>query len=101
MFGLEAPVAASLGQLGGEYITDTNAHTPPTGRVIGCVVALEAAVGALVSNRFAPPAGQATAQGELCTQGTLSAMVLPVGVPVFGSFSSITLASGKVIVYYA
>ena len=33
--------------------------------------------------------------------GTLSAVVIPEGLAVFGRFSSITLASGKVMAYYA
>ena len=70
------------GEDGGLYITDTAAHTGD----FDCIIAHEAAVASLVS---------------ATVDGTLSAVVLPVGLPIFGRFTSITLASGKVMAYYA
>jgi hypothetical protein len=86
-----------LGQLGSEYITDTGAHAGQ----FGCIVALEAAVATtLVSGYFeGVPGVSATGTARKVMQGTLTSVPLPVGVPIFGLFTSITLASGKVIAY--
>ena len=70
------------GEDGGLYITDTAAHTGD----FDCIIAHEAAVAALVSSNI---------------DGTLTAVVIPAGLAIFGRFSSITLASGKVMAYYA
>lgn len=64
----------------GIYITDTATYTGNFTRIL----VLAAAVGALVSDNI---------------QGTLTGVVMPVGVEIEGRFSSITLASGKVIAY--
>ena len=69
------------GQSGGIYITDTDAHTGD----FDAITALEVAVIAtLVSSTIT---------------GTLTSVPLPAGVTIFGRFSSIDLASGKVIAY--
>lgn len=67
-------------EAGGVYITDTDAHTGDF-----CAITVHAAaVAALVSSNIT---------------GTLTAVVLPVGLTMFGRFSSITLASGKITAY--
>ncbi len=104
MYGFGAPQALTVGGLGSVYITDTAAHTTAVegpAYVYGCIIAHEAAVAALVTDKFGAPEGVAAANGRAVTQGTLTAVVLPVGVPMFGAFSSITLASGKVTAYFA
>lgn len=69
------------GDAGGIYITDTSAHTGEWDTII----AHEAAVANIVC---------------VGTSGTLTAVVLPVGVPFFDKLiTSITLASGKVMAY--
>ncbi len=69
------------GENGGIYITDTNAHTGD----FDAITALEVAVIAtLVSDNIS---------------GTLTSVPLPAGVTIYGRFSSIDLASGKVIAY--
>ncbi|MEO6569467.1 MAG: hypothetical protein ABIO94_11945 [Opitutaceae bacterium] len=73
-------IANLKAELGGIYITDTAPHTGN----FDTIIAVEAGVGALVSPTIT---------------GTLSAVPLPVGVPIFGLFTSITLASGKVFAY--
>ena len=73
-------VTNNKGQSGGIYITDTAAHTGD----FDAITAVAAAVAALVSSTIT---------------GTLSAVDIPAGVTIFGRFSSITLASGKVIAY--
>lgn len=67
-------------QLGGRYITDTAAYTGD----FDAITAVSVAVAALVSSTIT---------------GTLSAVDIPAGVTIFGRFSSITLASGKVMAY--
>lgn len=68
------------GEQGGIYITDTAAHVGD----FEAILVHEAAVAALVSSNIT---------------GTLSAVVLPAGMIMYGKFSSITLASGKVTAY--
>ncbi len=69
------------GELGGIYITDTNAHTGD----FDAITALETAVIAeLISSNIT---------------GTLTSVPLPAGVTIYGRFSSVDLASGKVIAY--
>lgn len=70
------------GERGGIYITDTAAHTGQ----FEAILVHEAAVAALVSSNIT---------------GTLSAVVLPAGMVMYGNFTSITLASGKVTAYNA
>lgn len=67
-------------EAGGLYITDTSAHTGNW----DAITAVEAAVATLVSPTIA---------------GTLTSVPIPAGVTIFGYFTSITLASGKVFAY--
>jgi hypothetical protein len=69
------------GDRGGIYITDTSAHTGD----FDAITALEATVVAeLVSNTIT---------------GTLTSVPIPSGATIYGRFSSIDLASGKVFAY--
>ncbi len=69
------------GEKGGIYITDTTAHTGD----FDAITALETAVIAeLISDNIT---------------GTLTSVPLPAGATIYGRFSSIDLASGKVIAY--
>lgn len=65
------------GANGADYIADTNGHT---GRW-QAITAVEAAVAALVAGDVG---------------GTLTAVPIPAGTTIYGAFTSITLASGKV-----
>lgn len=67
------------GELGGTYITDTAAHTGQ----FDAIQALEAAVATIVSP----------------TMSGLASVPIPAGVIIYGNFTSVTLASGKVIAY--
>ena len=93
--GYGSPVSSALGLLGGIYITDTAAHTGQ----FGCIIAHEAAVALIVSGRHPGRTDQAASTADLVMEGTLTAVVLPAGVPFLGLFTSITLASGKVTAY--
>jgi hypothetical protein len=93
--GFGSPQSASLGYLGSVYITDTAAHEGQ----FGCIIAHEAAVAALVSGKHPTLPGQDASTASNVVEGTLTAVVLPVGVPMLGLFTSITLASGKVTAY--
>lgn len=68
------------GEAGSVYITDTTAHIAN----FDTVVALSAAVAAIEATNIS---------------GDLTAMVLPVGVPIYGKITKVTLASGKVMAY--
>lgn len=70
------------GENGSNFIADTAAYTGNW----DTIVALQAATAALVSDQI---------------KGDLSAVPLPVGVPIYGRVTSITLASGKVMAYIA
>jgi hypothetical protein len=73
-------IANALGRNGGIFITDTAAHT---GSFVA-ITAVAAAVADLVGN----------------IDGTLTSVPIPVGTTIGGRYTSITLASGKVIAYY-
>lgn len=74
-------ISNNLGAEGGLYITDTNAHTGE----FRAITALEATVIAeLIGN----------------TEGTTTSVPVPSGATIWGKFTSIDLASGKVIAYY-
>lgn len=75
----------------GQYIQDTNQYNGSW----TVVMALAAAVANIT------PAIQAGTAPGIKMSGDLSAMTLPVGVPVeiSGGFTGIRLASGKVVVY--
>jgi len=66
---------------GGVYIADTDEHTPSTG-VFTQIYTLEATTLTLVGNVTG-----------------LTSVALPAGTPVLGAFTSLTLASGRVIAY--
>ncbi len=69
-------------QAGGLYIADTDAHAGD----FDAITALEATVVAtLVSSNLT---------------GTLTSVPIPAGCTIYGRFSSIDLASGKVIAYH-
>lgn len=68
------------GDKGALYITDTGAHTGN----FDAIQALEDAVADLVSTNVT---------------GTLTSVPIPAGVVIYGKFTSITLASGKVMAY--
>ena len=71
-------------RLGGVYITDTTVHTGQ----FGAITALAAASVDLV-----------TTQNGIW-QGTTTSVPIPAGTTIYGNFTSITLASGKVIAYH-
>lgn len=68
------------GDSGGKYISDT---TPTTGN-FDAIQAVAASVAALVSSNIT---------------GDLSAVPIPAGAIIYGNYTSITLASGKVFAY--
>lgn len=77
-------------QAGGLYIDDTAAHAGK----FRAITALAAAVATLVSTTDKDGFG-----GKI--RGTLTSVPIPVGTTIYGCFTSITLASGKVIAYDA
>lgn len=78
--------ASSMGGNGFEFISDTLAHTPPSGQVF---VALQVIADATISAY--------TYTGV--TGNTFTGNLIPAGIVVFGRFTSVTLTSGKVIAY--
>lgn len=78
---MNANISNALGASGAVYITDTNAHTGN----FRAITALEATVIAtLVAGNW---------------EGTLTSVPLPAGCTIGGAFTSIDLASGKVVAY--
>ena len=76
----------AMGGNGFEFISDTVAHTPPTGQVF---VALQVIADAVISAY--------TYTGV--SGNTFTGNTIPSGTVVFGRFTSVTLTSGKVIAY--
>ena len=77
---MNAHITNLKGEAGGLYITDTNEHTG----AFDAITALEAASATLVSPNIS---------------GTLTTVPIPAGCTIYGRYTSITLASGKVIAY--
>lgn len=82
------PVSASLGRTGSTYVTDTSAHTGN----FGIIQALEATVIAAMTSAT-------DAVGTTIMSGTLTNIAVPAGVSIYGHFTSVTLASGRAILY--
>lgn len=75
-------IMASLGDFGGDYITDTNAHTPDSGHEYFAIKATtDTTISAVVGNI------------------NVAGLVIYTGDVVFGKWSSITLTSGNCIAY--
>ena len=79
--GIAKDTSLSLGQGGAVYVADTT----QTNGNFGAIQAVEGAVITLTASNWAP--------------STATAVPLPAGTTIFGSFTSFTLASGKVIAY--
>ena len=73
-------------RVGGNFIADTAAYTGKW----GAITALAAAVATLT-----------TAQDGIWDSGTSTSVPIPAGTTIYGNFTGITLASGKVIAYFA
>lgn len=80
-FDSEKDSSLSLGQFGAVYVADTT----QTNGNFGAIQAIEGAVITLTASNWTP--------------GTATAIPLPAGATIFGSFSTFTLTSGKVIAY--
>lgn len=75
-----------LGVGGIEYISDTVVHRPPKNMVFTAILpTADATITAIT--------------GENISGNSLASAVLPKGVPIYGRFSSISLASGTAIAY--
>ena len=79
--GIAKDTSLSLGQGGAEYVTDTATRNG----TFGAIQAVEGSVITLTASNWTP--------------STASAIPLPAGATIFGSFTSFTLTSGKVIAY--
>lgn len=86
------------GHQGMDIISDTAPHTAPGGQYTK-FIALAAAVGNLIPFPVTPATRGATG-GQVNGIPNLTAVPLPVGVPVTGNFSGIQLASGTVMAFY-
>ena len=73
---------SSMGQSGGKYIANTDATTPETGYTFVAIQAIEDAVVTLVGNITG-----------------ITSVTLSAGSVIYGRYTSVTLASGKVIAY--
>lgn len=84
---MNSRVTNLTGRQGGEVITDTTAHTPGgSGKSWHAILVVEEAVIAAI-------------EGNLTGVSNLVGKTLPAGLPLYGSFTSITLTSGTVIAY--
>lgn len=73
------------GENGGDYLSGAGTLTPSAlFSYYDCILVLSATVATLVSTNIT---------------GTLTAVALPAGLPIYGKFTSVTLASGAVIAY--
>lgn len=81
MLGQSAPISQTLGQLGSDFLSDTQAHTGTWG-MIQCISACTF-----------------TTLTSAIMAGTLTDITLAAGMVIYGKFTAITLASGSVIAY--
>lgn len=79
----------SLGRKGFEFIADTAEHAAPEGMVY---IALQVVDDAVI-------ASYETDDGAEITGNNFTGEILPVGFVLYGRYTSIKLASGKVIAY--
>jgi hypothetical protein len=79
----------SLGRKGFEFISDTVEHAAPEGMVY---IALQVLDDAVIASYETEPDG-------LITGNTFTGELLPGGFVLYGRYTSVTLASGKVIAY--
>jgi hypothetical protein len=79
--GVAKDTSLSLGQGGAVYVADAT----QTDGNFGAIQAIEGSVITLTASNWTP--------------STASAIPLPAGATIFGSFSSFTLTNGKVIAY--
>jgi hypothetical protein len=79
----------SLGRKGFEFISDTAEHVAPEGMVYIALQVLDDAV----------IASYETDEGAEITGNTFAGELLPAGFILYGRYTSVTLASGKVIAY--
>jgi hypothetical protein len=73
-------------QNGLEYISDTAAHTPPSGKAF---IAIQAATACVI----------AALAGDKITGNTIATAALPENGILYGRFSSVTLTSGTAYAY--
>ena len=76
---------AQIGAFGGNFISDTNAHTPTEGFVFMAIQVIEEAVIAAYLPAF--------------DGNTFTAVTLAAGTVIFGRFTTVTLTSGSVLAY--
>lgn len=79
----------SLGRKGFEFISDTAEHVAPEGMVY---IALQVVDDAVI-------ASYETDEGAEITGNNFTGEILPVGFVLYGRYTSVKLASGKVIAY--
>jgi len=79
----------SLGRKGFEFISDTAEHVAPEGMVY---ITLQVVDDATIDSYETEPDG-------LITGNNFTGEILPVGFVLYGRYTSVTLASGKVIAY--
>ena len=97
-----------IGQAGGAYLDDTDAFTPPTGKVIVAinVVADNTSFTLLtpandVGNYYPGTSVTATAAGNgVNAEAIASGDNFPAGQWIYGRFSACTLADGSAFVYF-
>ena len=87
--GQGAPTSEALGQLGSDFIGDTNPYTGQWG-IIYCLTACTFST--LTSGKLADGSTS-------CMSGTLTGISLSPGMSIYGIFTAITLASGKIVAY--
>jgi hypothetical protein len=89
-----SPQSLALGQLGADFINDTAAHTGSWGAIY-CIVACSFTT--LTSAVFLTQVPDAQSP---VMAGSLNQITLSPGMCIWGSFTTITLAEGKVIAYH-
>jgi len=88
MLGSGAMQSTAMGQLGSDFINDTDAHTGNWG-IIYCISACT----------FAVLTSAVDLEGNALMTGTLTGITMSPGMLIYGNFTTISLGSGKVIAY--
>ncbi len=98
-------VAYGFGQMGSGFVDDTDAFTPPAGKVIVAVQFISDSTLARLTAVNSDDVAYFGTQGQVANNGANSEIVdsgntFPAGVTVFGRYNALTLATGSAIVYF-
>ena len=96
-------VAFGFGQMGSAYLADQDAYTPPTGKVVVAITILDSATkfAVLTPDTSAYTDGTTGAAGTGVSAYIGTSTTFPVGITLYGRWTTVDLGAGSVILYLA